>query len=767
MRPLRLKLRNFRSFLGEHIIRFDRDHNLVTVVGDIGSGKSTLLDGVCYALYGVTPTIGRPDISQLIHNGKTSAQVALLFETVDGELWEAVRTIGVNASHSLYRRTPNGDTLQTITLKQHVDERIGKLVGLDYPSFGRAVMLAQGRFAEMLRASQTEREATLRSIMGLGRLRNMRKAAKRHRDRLAGEEHKLEQSILVRGPARDELEKVTERLNETVRLLETAGARVGRWETLQAETSAVTVELSQTGERLEAARLLLDSLHRTNPNSLEAEHQRLAGLTEQLTARVDRAQRRCDRASEHLGSERVQQAERVETETGRLEHTIDTTEGTLTDHVRRLDLLETETGELPARLESVTERLNEARRHTRDAAAGRLRADLSPGDPCPVCTRPAPQNLPPTRRSHQGDEQLVERLAAEKGQLEERIQTAHREHQRLDTLITTTRTRLADTRARLDEHRRTLTELIGDDTVAGLRGNLQTLIGEHTRARERLQQHENTTTSVRDEYEQALGLRDRTVALLNIPVDTLTGAEQALTEDTRQQATRQRSLQKQLATINEEQQQMVEDCGGQAPPLAEASLRTETTSLAAHRQRLRTHVDELDRLEKELSDVRRTHQTYQTIYGDLADHRMVRWLLEGERVRLAAAADQHMRRLTDNKYGIATRDGDLMIVDGDTLRDPATLSGGETFLASLALAFGLGETITRSAHPIRCFFLDEGFGSLDSAHIDQALDGVEQMAMGDQLVVLVSHLQAVKERAENTIQLVRAPAGHTRQAGIW
>ena len=151
MRPLRLRVENFRSFKGEHTFHFDRDVNLLGIVGEIGSGKSTVLDGVCYALFGVTPTASRPEISRLIHIGQPSARVALLFETTRGEQWEAVRSIGTGASHALYR-IEGGKAVKAISLKAEVDQEVEQLVGLDFQSFTRAVMLPQGRFADLLRA---------------------------------------------------------------------------------------------------------------------------------------------------------------------------------------------------------------------------------------------------------------------------------------------------------------------------------------------------------------------------------------------------------------------------------------------------------------------------------------------------------------------------------------------------------------------------------------------------------------------------------------
>ena len=129
MRPIELRLRNFRSYAGEHSFDFT-GRRLVGIVGPIGSGKSSILDAVVFALYGRTPRI--PTATKtLINQRAADASVALRFE-IEGEVWEVARSIRIKgpSKHALYRfDDPGLDPVEKLTLEGEVNERIQVLAG--------------------------------------------------------------------------------------------------------------------------------------------------------------------------------------------------------------------------------------------------------------------------------------------------------------------------------------------------------------------------------------------------------------------------------------------------------------------------------------------------------------------------------------------------------------------------------------------------------------------------------------------------------------
>ncbi|MBB1116430.1 AAA family ATPase [Stenotrophomonas sp. W1S232] len=118
--------------------------------------------------------------------------------------------------------------------------------------------------------------------------------------------------------------------------------------------------------------------------------------------------------------------------------------------------------------------------------------------------------------------------------------------------------------------------------------------------------------------------------------------------------------------------------------------------------------------------------------------------------RLLLLANTHLQRLDAGRYRLQ-RSGSglgLRVADSwqaDVVRDVRTLSGGESFLVSLALALGLSDLVSHRTR-IESFFLDEGFGSLDPDALDLALDALDSLNAQGRLIGVISHVEAVKER---------------------
>ncbi|WP_129297830.1 AAA family ATPase [Streptomyces lydicus] len=155
--------------------------------------------------------------------------------------------------------------------------------------------------------------------------------------------------------------------------------------------------------------------------------------------------------------------------------------------------------------------------------------------------------------------------------------------------------------------------------------------------------------------------------------------------------------------------------------------------------------------------------------------RLESYVLAARLEQVAAAATARLQRMSGGRYtlvhsderaGGARRSGlGLHVIDAWTghERDTSSLSGGETFFASLALALGLADVVTDEAGGTRLdtLFIDEGFGSLDEQTLDEVLDVLDSLRDRDRSVGIVSHVADLKARIPAQLEVVKDRSGST------
>jgi exonuclease SbcC len=182
---------------------------------------------------------------------------------------------------------------------------------------------------------------------------------------------------------------------------------------------------------------------------------------------------------------------------------------------------------------------------------------------------------------------------------------------------------------------------------------------------------------------------------------------------------------------------------------------------------LEKRISDLESLAANESEIVEAAARLERIHSDLSPGRFLDYVLDERRRVLGDLASEHFEVLSAGRYRFDDS-GDFHVVDltaADAIRTPASLSGGETFLASLALALALAEIVSREGGRLDAFFLDEGFGSLDPEHLDLAMSGIERLVTTgpDRLVVVVSHVPALNDRIEDLVRLDRdVVTGDTR-----
>lgn len=166
-------------------------------------------------------------------------------------------------------------------------------------------------------------------------------------------------------------------------------------------------------------------------------------------------------------------------------------------------------------------------------------------------------------------------------------------------------------------------------------------------------------------------------------------------------------------------------------------------------------------LGKELQEHSRKREHLEQFKNLLKGNGFIEYISE-ERLRyIAKEASETLGTLTRHRYGLELDIENGFVIRDDSnggIRRPVTsLSGGETFLTSLSLALALSSQIQlKGQSPLEFFFLDEGFGTLDSSLLDTVIDALERLSTQKRVIGLISHVPEMKSRITRRL-IVEAP----------
>ncbi|KIZ16799.1 AAA family ATPase [Streptomyces natalensis] len=279
--------------------------------------------------------------------------------------------------------------------------------------------------------------------------------------------------------------------------------------------------------------------------------------------------------------------------------------------------------------------------------------------------------------------------------------------------------------------------------------------------------------------------------------DTPQSAAEALLTDAEWRALQQRldQWQAESAAVEAELADPAALAAAALPPADPDAARTaheavghRLRSAAAAQSAARDRCGELDRLSaraatdaRELAPLRTAHERLDRLAGlasgtSSENERRMRlesYVLAARLEQVAAAASERLYKMSSGRYtlvhsderaGGTRRSGlGLHVIDAWTgqERDTASLSGGETFFASLALALGLADVVTDEAGGTRLdtLFIDEGFGSLDEQTLDEVLDVLDALRERDRSVGIVSHVADLRGRIPAQLEVVKNRSG--------
>lgn len=876
MRLRRLALSGIGPFRGEEVIDFDAltRSGLFLIEGPTGAGKSTIIDAITYALYGSVAG-GRESTTDRIRSDladpRTPSYVELEFD-VSGSTYLVWRQpaysrpkmrgeglIKENAKQSL--RALDG-SMEPITDAKEIAAAIQRLLGLSVEHFRKLVVLPQGEFDALLRASPADRFEVLGRLIDDGfmarvqedlvdRAREAENIRAGIRDRIQeiaatlcsraaeglaevpsaadlGREDiatilaDLEIAIADAQRDVDSLTAPAQAAADAAVIAEAALARARAGAQALQERDRARAALPEPlrdspADQLRQRRAsVAESIARLEPFvAWESSSNQRESRTAQLTAAVQRAHDQVEALRQRAQS---LPAERADLEARRQKAAaVAASLTTRTAEVQRLRSLMAMAEELTVReadLATATESASAAASAADDCRAALLQARehrvtlleqrlahsaaelasrLESGQPCPVCGSPDHPRI-----ASRDDGELITDADVEAAELavaraETRDSAAAAAAEAAQAAVTTARSTVDQIRGRLDG-----ADLDGADTVA---------VSEALTEAERAVVEARAAAEATDALAAHLAEIDSQIAALGEETATATAAlaeaQAHLAADTERIESETTALRDALGAELTASEAIIEakaeaaaidvaldafeaaaghtssdddisslEAASSAAKIAASDLksrldlaRAACTRITATRDAVAVLAAQWDSAHAEIADVLAATDTAVAL-GALASAQSkantLRLTLQSYAVQrrfrtVLDAATLHLERMTGSHFafeldesvgrghsglGIAVRDQ-----WSGALRDPKALSGGETFIASLALALGLADVVREEngGVDLQTLFVDEGFGSLDQGSLQQVLDQLDALRSRGRVVGVISHVTEMKD----------------------
>ena len=800
MRPLKLTLSAFGPYADTTTLPLEQlgRGGLYLVTGDTGAGKTTLFDAITYALYDHSSG-GVRDGAMLrskYADPGTPTFVELEFE-VRGQRY----TVRRNPEYLRPKARGEGFTTEKadaaltyadgrppVTKAKEVTAAVIDIIGLDYNQFSQIAMIAQGQFTRLLNATTEERSKIFRRLFRTQRYQKLQEALAEENSALTARRAALNARLdaVLAGISYDAADPEAEALG-TLSAQMPPDAVTTLLEGLTARQEAAA---AQAADALAALDRQLSTLQTTLGAAEQAERQRqeVAGelakarSTAQLeSAKASTRRKTLEALDAALTASEAELAALADADTRRVE---------LEAEAARLAQRETALNELARSLTECQHRNTAARtaqeayrqaagRQTEahsardtleraflDAQAGLLAQTLEEGAPCPVCGsthHPAKAHLPRTAPT----EVQVNKAKQAAAQADSAAQEASAAAREALTREQEGRAQLRKDAEALLPERFTSPEGPVPLTVS----LLKTALAEENDAlhtaqaglnQRQTKNHADCRRKKELEAQRKAQAEQRTALEAQV-----TAAQQAAAAA---QAAEQIAQPKKIAALKAEQNELLARRKALAAQEKDLNAR-----LLPNRRALADHqklADQRDALDARWQWVNALASTAGGTLSSKQKIRLEAYIQMNYLDRILIHANTRLMQMTAGQYELErigaenqrSQSGlDLGVIDhyNGTRRSVKTLSGGESFKASLALALGLSDEVQSTAGGIRLdtLFLDEGFGSLDEESLEQAIRVLSGLTEGDRLVGIISHVAALKDRIDRQVVVHKERSG--------
>jgi DNA repair protein SbcC/Rad50 len=795
MRPLRLILDGFGSYRHETEIDFT-DVDFFALVGPTGSGKSTVVDALCFALYGTVPRWdNEKEVRNALAPSANACHVSLIFE-LSGERYVAARQLQRDKRNNVTTRAARLERLDpsvprdaplSALLEASVEQlaegpdqvklKVTELLGLSYRHFTQSVLLPQGSFSEFLRANPADRQRLLVELLAFGVYKDIGQRARIRADR-------AEDLRKIAGQARDQLADATPdaesaasaRLEALTTLAQTVDTSLAELTELDRQAAAARQKATEKGNE---ARLLAALRRPAEVPDLARQIAAADLLVADCRIRRDEGERGATEAAQVRSGlpdkAATQQQLGYYSLRRELQSEADAHKAALAACASHEERLVAQLQAADLELARAQEALESAQRA--HAAAG-LAETLHIGEDCPVC-RQRVGVLPPHQTPASLSAARTSLDAAKKAQQ----QAAAAQHEAAKSAASA-KSALDNALARLEKAAQVMADTApeaelaalldaitaADEAVAVTRAEavaLQTGFAAAEKARAAL-------TAAEDAAWAALGTeRDQLVGLGAPAVGSGgQGLAEAWTTLTNWAAAERDKREKELPELNETatklQQRLADAAAALAGLLAEhgiadadppskipAAVAGARVRAEAELGRIRADRKKAAALDDEIAARKQEADVASMLGNLLRANKFESWLCSEALDSLITEASATLLELSGGQYELDQdeRTHDLVVIDyadAATKRPVHTLSGGETFQASLALALALSRQViglSAGLRELNSMFLDEGFGTLDSDTLDTVASTLERLAAdSDRMVGVITHVSELAAR---------------------
>jgi exonuclease SbcC len=780
MRPVDLRVEGFGVFRAPVELSFD-DVDYFALIGPTGAGKSTIIDAMCFALYGSIPRYDDERlVGRVVSLGSQQAKVSLTFDVGDGR-YRATRVVRLQKGRTggdalLEQLFADGTTGLLAENRSTMKGAVERLLGLSFAHFTKCIILPQGEFARFLHDEPAKRRDLLARLLDLDVYDRVGQLARERAKEAAGaverESHRLEELAFATDEARAGAQGNVEQLLEICKAIDEA--RVDDEEDAAA-ISALETRLRATAEH---DRLLLAVAVPGGISAAAAEIDLARGALDaatqeqaQAAAAVISAEAVLESAPEASDLVRARDAHNgLAALASRLE-TVDEVLQQATAELARTEKLVNGAQDLVTELQRALEDARDAHR------AHGLRAHLVAGEPCPVCE----QNVAvvPKRRKPAGLTKS-EDAVAEARALVEGAHVAHRS-------ATTTHATALATRTELVEQQTTLQAVIEHHpdpavvarAIADIEARRVALVAARAAARAATTAEAHARAQAQAADQRGARIREEHTAqresLLRAGLDPPTptadvAADWAVLSTWRDHTRTQLEAATDEARLaleslrdrrNTRATRLRDRAGAVGVTVSDPALRTLRDAVVERGSEARHELARIDdaresaaKLREQVEAARADHDVARLLGDLLRSNRFERWMLTEALDVLVEAASTTLFALSQGRFSLASNDDEEFVVvdhaNADETRSVRTLSGGETFQASLALALALSDQLaalsTTGGAKLDAIILDEGFGSLDADTLDAVATTIEALGTEGRMVGLVTHVPALAER---------------------